>query len=121
MKALQYELGCFFTFLTNASGETHTLLNPECEQVLGTILNINTDNQLIVYPNPTLNSLNIEMPKDLEGEYTYKIYSMDGKQVSQGRLNQELSIIAINSSTAGKYILVIENSIRIIKGSFIIK
>jgi hypothetical protein len=121
MKALQYELGCFFTFLTNASGETHTLLNPECEQVLGTILNINTDNQLIVYPNPTLNSLNIEMPKDLEGEYTYKIYSMDGKQVSQGRLSQELSVIAINSITAGKYILVIENSIRIIKGSFIIK
>lgn len=121
MKALQYELGCFFTFLTNASGETHTLLNPECEQVLGAILNINTDNQLIVYPNPTLNSLNIEMPKDLEGEYTYKIYSMDGKQVSQGRLSQELSVIAINSITAGKYILVIENSIRIIKGSFIIK
>jgi len=46
---------------------------------------------------------------------------MDGKQVSQGRLNQELSIIAINSRTAGKYILVIENSKRIIKGSFIIK
>ena len=46
---------------------------------------------------------------------------MDGKQVSQGRLSQELSVIAINSITAGKYILVIENSIRIIKGSFIIK
>ena len=121
MKALQYELGCFFTFLTNASGETYTQLNSECEQVLGTILNINGDNQLIVYPNPTSNTLNIKIPKDLQGEYSYKIYSMDGKQVSQGRLNQELSIIAINSSTAGKYILVIENSIRIIKGSFIIK
>ena len=57
----------------------------------------------------------------MQGEYRYKIYSMDGKQVSQGRLNQELSIIAINSRTAGKYILVIENSKRIIKGSFIIK
>ena len=121
MKALQYELGCFFTFLTNASGETYTQLDSECEQVLGTILNINGDNQLIVYPNPTSNTLNIKIPKDLQGEYSYKIYSMDGKQVSQGRLNQELSIIAINSSTAGKYILVIENSIRIIKGSFIIK
>lgn len=121
MKALQYELGCFFIFLTNASGETYTQLDSECEQVLGTILNINTNNQLIVYPNPTLNVLNIEMPKDMQGEYRYKIYSMDGKQVSQGRLNQELSIIAINSRTAGKYILVIENSKRIIKGSFIIK
>jgi hypothetical protein len=121
MKALQYELGCFFTFLTNASGETYTQLDSECEQVLGTILNINGDNQLIVYPNPTSNTLNIKIPKDLQGEYSYKIYSMDGKQVSQGRLNKELSIISINSRAAGKYILVIENSIRIIKGSFIIK
>jgi hypothetical protein len=121
MKALQYELGCFFTFLTNASGETYTQLDSECEQVLGTILNINGDNQLIVYPNPTSNTLNIKIPKDLQGEYSYKIYSMDGKQVSQGILNKELSIIAINSRAAGKYILLIENSIRIIKGSFIIK
>ena len=121
MKALQFELGCFFTFLTNASGETYTQLNPECEQVLGTVLDLNGDNQLLLYPSPTSNALNIKMPNDMLGDYNYKIFSMDGKIVGQGKINHELSTITINNSTAGKYILVIKSSDRIIKGSFIIK
>jgi len=121
MKALQFELGCFFSFRTDASGEIYTKLHPDCEQTLGIVLNLNEENQLLLYPNPTSNALNIKMPKDMLGEYNYKIFSMDGKQVGQGKINDELSIIAINNSAAGKYILVIENSDRIIKGSFIIK
>jgi hypothetical protein len=121
MKALQFELGCFFSFRTDASGETYTQLNPDCEQTLGTVLNLNEEGQLLLYPNPTSNGLNIKMPKDMLGDYNYKIFSMDGKQVGQGKINHELSTIAVNSTAAGKYILVVENSERIIKGSFIIK
>jgi hypothetical protein len=121
MKALQFELGCFFSFRTSASGETYTPLDPNCEQILGTALELNGENQLKLYPNPSSNFLNIKMPSNMIGEYNYTIINMGGSQVSQGLINQELSTIGIGAYATGKYILIIQNSDRIIKGSFILK
>lgn len=121
MKALQFELGCFFSFRTSASGETYTPLDPDCEQILGTALELNGENQLKLYPNPSSNFLNIKMPSNMIGEYNYTIINLGGSQVSQGLINQELSTIEIGAYATGKYILIIQNSDRIIKGSFILK
>jgi len=121
MKALQFELGCFFSFRTSASGETYTPLDPDCEQTLGTALALNGENQLKLYPNPSTNILNIKMPSNMIGEYNYTILNTEGRQVGQGKINQELSTIQINSFATGRYILIIQNLNRIIKGSFILK
>lgn len=121
MKALQFELGCFFSFRTSASGETYTLLDPNCEQTLGTAITLNGNDQLQLYPNPSADSLNIKMPSNTVGNYDYTIVDMQGKKVSQGIINQEMSTIDVDGYASGKYILIIKNSDTIIKGSFILK
>lgn len=121
MKALQFELGCFFSFRTSASGETYTPLDADCEQTMGTALILNGTDQLQLYPNPTTDILNIKMPNNSIGPYNYTILTMEGKKVGQGTINQELSTIEISGYATGKYILIIQNSDSIIKGSFILK
>jgi hypothetical protein len=121
MKALQFELGCFFRFRTSSSGETYNLLDTDCEQTLGTALTLNGEDQLLLYPNPAASFLNIKMPTSSIGKYIYTIVNMDGRLISNGVINQEISTIEIDNYASGKYIIVIKNADKTIKGSFILK
>jgi hypothetical protein len=120
MEALQFELGCFYLFHTDGSDHDYTLLN-ECDGFTDNVLELNGNGQLHIYPNPTSNTLNIELPESLLGKYNYTLLTAEGKRVGQGIINSALSRIEADRYSAGKYILTLQNSERIITGHFILK
>lgn len=121
MRALQFELGCFFSFSTSSSGETYTPLDPDCEQSLGTAITLNGDRELQIYPNPSRHLLHIKMPSHTVGESYYTIVNMEAKIVSQGIIYKEEASIDVGHYATGRYIVMIKNADRIIKGSFLLK
>ncbi|MFT4660635.1 MAG: hypothetical protein ACI8XB_000903 [Patiriisocius sp.] len=120
MEALQFELGCFYLFHTDGEDQDYTLLN-ECDDVNVNILELNGEGQIQIYPNPSTHVLNVEMPLDILGTYNYTIVNMEGKLISIGQINQELTTIAVDDFAAGKYILTMQNSDRVIRGHFILR
>jgi hypothetical protein len=120
MEALQFELGCFYLFHTDGVEQDYTLLN-ECDDANDNVLEINGDGQLLIYPNPTSSILNVKMPESLLGEYRYTILNAEGRRLDQGIINSELSTIGVDRYSAGKYVLTLQNSERVITGHFIIK
>jgi len=119
MEALQFEIGCFYLFHTDGDIHNYTQLS-NCDEFNGYSLDLNGDNQLQIYPNPTSDRLNVKMPINMVGDYNYLIVDTAGKIISQGDINGVLSSIDVKDFTAGKYILTLQNSERIIKGHFIL-
>jgi len=119
MEALQFELGCFYLFHTNNVNQTYTQIG-ECDVFNSNLIELNGQNQLKIYPNPTSTYLNVIIPKELLGEYSYMVSDQNGKQISQGKINSELNTIYVKGYTTGKYILTIKNSERTITGYFIL-
>ncbi|MFT5265790.1 MAG: hypothetical protein ACI8YQ_004547, partial [Polaribacter sp.] len=120
MEALQFELGCFYLFHTDGQEQEYTLLN-DCDEITDNVLELNGDGQLHIYPNPASSTLNVEMPETLLGEYSYTILNMEGKKVGQGMINGERSTIGVEGYAAGKYVLTLRSSERVIAGHFILR
>lgn len=118
MEALQFELGCFYLFHTDNVNQTYTQIGA-CDNFTNTI-ELNGDNQLKIYPNPTSNFLNVKLPDHLLGEYTYKIVTQSGKEISTGTINSELSTIEVNGWSIGQYFLTLQNKERTITGHFLL-
>jgi hypothetical protein len=120
MEALQFELGCFYKFHTDNFNQTYTLLD-DCDTFNVAVMELNGEDQLQIYPNPTASSLNIKLPSNMPGDYNYSVVDMQGKLVGSGTLNSELSTIEVAKYAAGKYVLVIQNSEITVSGHFIIR
>jgi len=93
----------------------------ECDDSLSSLLELNGDGQLHIYPNPTSSKLSIEMPSSMVGSYNYTIYDETGKVVAEGVTNMETLQIDMEDYSAGKYILTLRNTERVIAGHFILK
>jgi hypothetical protein len=61
------------------------------------------DSELIIYPNPTTNILNI----DIEGRFSYKIFDIQGKLILEGNSKNQIDLKSIS---IGKYILEINSN-----------
>ena len=120
MEALQFELGCFYLFHTDNVTETYTQLG-DCDSYNSNLLELNGDDQLQIYPNPTTDLLTIKLPLNLLDEYTYTVSNQKGTQVQLGKINSEITTINLNSYPAGTYFLTIHNSKKTITGHFILK
>lgn len=119
MEALQFELGCFYLFHTDDISQTYTQLG-NCDEFSSNKLELNGVDQLQIYPNPTSNFLNIRIPASMLDDYTYTIIDQNGKQISEGKINSELSTIEVKDWTVGKYFITLQNSERTITGHFIL-
>jgi hypothetical protein len=119
MEALQFELGCFHIFHTDQTGNTYTLLDT-CDNYTN-ILDINGDDQLQIFPNPTTEFLNIKLSDNLMDQYDYKVVDVAGKMITSGKVEFELTRIALDDFTKGTYFLILQNSQRTISGKFILK
>jgi len=119
MEALQFELGCFYIFNTTATNQTYTLLD-DCDDFTNAIDDINAKGQLQIYPNPTVSTLNVKLPEDMIDTFVYSIISEDGKIISKGIIDAELSSINLLGLVAGKYFLMLQNSKNTITGHFIL-
>lgn len=120
MEALQFELGCFYLFHTDNVNDTYTQLG-NCDNFTTNLLELNGENQLQIYPNPTTNLLIVKLPTKLLGNYNYTIRDQTGRQVSLGEINSETTTIDVNRYTTGTYFLTIHNSKKTITGHFILK
>lgn len=120
MEALQFELGCFYLFHTDIASDTYTQLGG-CDSYTTNLLEVNGDNQLQIYPNPTADFLTLKIPVDLLDDYNYTVIDQSGRQVGQGKINSEITTIDVNGYAAGTYFLTIQNSKRLITGHFILK
>tara|TARA_B100000795_G_scaffold258785_1_gene233192 strand:+ start:1441 stop:4191 length:2751 start_codon:yes stop_codon:yes gene_type:complete len=120
MKALQFELGCFYLFYTNNVNDTYTQLG-DCDSFTTNLLELNGNNQLQIYPNPTANLLTVKLPTKLLGYYNYSVIDQTGVKVCQGKINSEITTIDVKRYSAGTYFLTIHNSQKTITGHFILK
>ncbi len=120
MEALQFELGCFYLFHTDGTNSNYTQLG-NCDSLTTNLIEINGENQLKIYPNPTSNVLNIEIPINLLDDYDYMIIDQTGKLIDQGKINSNPSKIDVTTYPAGIYILTLQNSKSIITGRFILR
>ena len=93
----------------------------DCDEFSGNTLELNGDGQIQIYPNPTFDILNVKMPMNMSGDYDYKIVNLEGKIISEGKINTNQSTIDVKEFATGKYILTIQNSERIITGHFILR
>ncbi|MCC5922630.1 MAG: T9SS type A sorting domain-containing protein [Crocinitomicaceae bacterium] len=73
-----------------------------------------------VYPNPTSDFLQVELPEGMENT-TIQILDVSGKVVLAQEANKSLSTIAVNKLTAGTYIVNIQNDSQRITRNIVIK
>jgi len=61
--------------------------------------------EMKVYPNPTIDELQLKISEKNFTEYTYQLYDTTGKTVLTEKINQEESTISMKNFSAGIYFL----------------
>ena len=119
----QNEVGdrCDSTYGPIRVGRTPRWCRQRGKEAIAEEISLNKRNDIKIYPNPTSNFLNIEIPKSMLGNYNYTIIDQSGKQIDKGKINSNLSKIDVNTYSAGKYILTLQNSKSVITGHFILR
>ncbi len=120
MEGLQFELGCFYLFHTDGVISNYNQIG-SCDSLTSNLVEINKDGHLKIYPNPSTGILNIEIPKNKMGYYTYTIVDITGKLIFNGEINSNITKIDVGDFKDGKYVLNLQNSNTIISGFFILK
>ena len=120
MEGLQFELGCFYLFHTDGVNSNYNQIG-NCDSLTSNLVEINKDGHLKIYPNPSSGILNIEFPKNKMLDYNYTIIDINGKLISKGEINSNITRINIGDLKDAKYILNLKNSSSVISGFFILK
>ena len=90
-------------------------------------INLNVDefnkNDIVVYPNPVLNTLNINLSNALVNNATINIFDLNGRLVTQKKYNdiQNKVSINVNSLNQGVYIIEIQDGETSYKSKFVKK
>ena len=74
----------------------------DCDQLTTTSLEKEVD--LLVYPNPTVEELNIQ----LSGLFSYRLLSITGRELLRMRDNTDRAVISLNGLNPGLYVIEIE-------------
>ena len=74
-----------------------------------------------VYPNPTINSINIEIIGELIENYMFGLFSLDGKMIFSGSIHDPVTNINLELLPSGQYNLLIYNSGNVVAKFKIVK
>lgn len=90
------------------------------------IVSVNTsesDSEMRVnaYPNPTVSYLNLQIVNAASKNLKYAIYTMEGKLISEQKINDNLTIIGTSGLSKGSYLLKVTNRNALEKSFKIIK
>jgi endonuclease I len=90
-------------------------------KIVSVRLNNNLSNA-IVYPNPTLGKLNIQLINPLTEKSIVSVIDITGRKVLSANANSGAINLALSVATlpAGRYIVTITNSAQVIKESFVV-
>jgi len=67
-----------------------------------------TENAVVIYPNPTLNLLNLQLP-EVFSSANYEVRSINGQLVATGRVSQLNQTIDVSELEAATYVLILED------------
>ena len=90
------------------------LVEKGTERMDDPFLSVNEPNtkELSVYPNPATDQLNIE----IEGEFEYQVFDLNGKLVLNGRNDNSIDVSSISN---GQYLLKAKTKNEVFKSTFI--
>ncbi|WP_040279521.1 FG-GAP-like repeat-containing protein [Psychroserpens damuponensis] len=99
---------------------TDPAINTPLEVVEGATLTLENSfvNDLVIYPNPTVNELNISSTEDLQ-DAIYTIFDINGRRIMNSKLNQ--NTIDVSALNTGHYIIRIVSGNKIKSQKFIKK
>ncbi|SMC33003.1 T9SS type A sorting domain-containing protein [Moheibacter sediminis] len=69
---------------------------------------------LMVYPNPFSSELNIQLPENIKGNYTFKISDLTGKTIYSKSQNEKSFVWNGSPLPKGVYLISIENKVKVI-------
>lgn len=100
------------------SDDNFQYLFDECEGV-GTNEILESTNDILVYPNPTVSEINIEFKTNSTEIYTIDIYSVFGQKIKTIKTNKNKTNIDISELDKGIYFIVIELQGKILRQKII--
>lgn len=69
-----------------------------------------------VYPNPTRQDLNIQLPNS--AHHNYSLFDAAGKLVLQGNLNSSLTTLDVSTLKSGNYNLIVDDTVDLSRQTF---
>ncbi len=109
-------------YIVTIIDENGCFATSETESIIVSSINENySQNDIIVYPNPSSNRFNIVLPANIQGKIYYKIYNQIGELIQSGSSNiisdNNLITFDLDNASSGIYYLKIytNNQIRFIK------
>lgn len=92
--------------VTNAETQSSTLNEGVQQTYLINDLNIGDIETIAarLYPNPTTDKITVEIDSP-RGQYTYSLYTIDGKLLQQKTFSEETIVLDMNAYSSGSYVL----------------
>tara|TARA_Y100000385_G_C12780351_1_gene503239 strand:+ start:223 stop:657 length:435 start_codon:yes stop_codon:yes gene_type:complete len=85
------------------------------------VSDLNTDFDISVYPNPSVEELFLEVGNLNETNITHQLFDINGKSISKEMPVSEKSIINMKLLSSGSYLLVVTQNQNIVKSFKVIK
>lgn len=67
------------------------------------------NNDILIYPSPASEEIKLELPDIIKGAVKMRVYNMQGKLMFQKEILDQISLISIETLTAGSYYMEISN------------
>ena len=101
--AAESHTGTNLLIVSNEDSGTTTIY--EVEDLVTTTVNTTEDQQVVVYPNPAREVMNVQLVEYTGAELNYTLYNALGRVVSMGRLNSQVTAIDASQLPRGVYYL----------------
>ncbi len=94
------------------AGDNYVLLSKTYQENTSvSVEDIQREIEVVAYPNPANNLLNIDIQNSTSNKYHYSIYSMNGVLTAQGHLNNNVNSIDVSTLSSGMHFISITNGI----------
>jgi PKD repeat protein len=108
MEAGNYEYSISSAAIGNESGSFEVIDQDLTINLAYTGINSVSEPDLKIYPNPTLDIVNVELDKEI-GKYQIEVLDLQGRTMISKQADKMKSVIDVSSLTEGVYQIVIQN------------
>ena len=121
--SLSYTLGYLSTSSVSQGGAVVSEGLQHAYEIYNTssVSEASTHFNISVYPNPSVDVLNLEMDKQSQACFTYQLFDLIGKKISEAATLEEKAQIDMKAMSSGNYLLVVKQDQNVLKSFRIIK
>ena len=121
--SLSYTLGYLSTSSMSQGGAVVSEGLQHAYEIYNTssVSEASTNFNISVYPNPSVDVLNLEMDKQSQACFTYQLFDLIGKKISEAATLEEKAQIDMKDLSSGNYLLIVKQDQNILKSFRIIK